>query len=83
MMHVLNAWSNLHWWIILMIVVWALFTLVLFVLEPLFLHKWFHQQAEQNNERTFMVLQIMHMILLSVSLLAVLAGVAGAHSLFY
>lgn len=83
MMHVLNAWSNLHWWIILMIVVWALFTLVLFVLEPLFLHKWFRQQAEQNNERTFMVLQIMHMVLLSVSLLAVLAGVAGAHGLFY
>lgn len=83
MMHALNAWSNLHWWIILMIVVWALFTLVLFVLEPLFLHKWFHQQAEQNNERAFMILQIMHIVLLSVSLLAVLTGVAGAHGLFY
>ena len=83
MLHVLNAWDRLTWWLIIMIVVWAIFTLVLFVLEPLFLHRFFHKQAQKNNERTFFMLQLMHIILLSISLVAVLAGVAGAHGLFY
>lgn len=83
MLHVLSAWDRLTWWLIIMIMVWGIFTLVLFVLEPLFLHKFFHKQAHKNNERTFFMLQLMHIILLSISLLAVVAGVAGAHGLFY
>lgn len=83
MLHITNTWSSMQWWIHLMILVWTIFTLVLFVLEPLFLHKWFHQQAEKNNERAFYYLQVMHLILLSVSLAAVFAGVAGVHGLFY
>ena len=83
MLHVLNAWDRLTWWLIIMIMVWGIFTLVLFVLEPLFLHKFFHKQAHKNNERTFFMLLLMHIILLSISLLAVIAGVAGAHGLFY
>ena len=83
MLHVLNAWDRLTWWLIIMIMVWGIFTLVLFVLEPLFLHNFFHKQAHKNNERTFFMLQLMHIILLSLSLVAVVAGVAGAHGLFY
>jgi uncharacterized membrane protein len=83
MLHVLNAWDRLTWWLIIMIMVWGIFTLVLFVLEPLFLHKFFHKQAHKNSERTFFMLQLMHIVLLSISLLAVVAGVAGAHGLFY
>lgn len=83
MLDVLQAWDNLTWWLIIMIMVWAIFTLVLFVLEPLFLHDFFRHQASKNNERTFFMLQLMHIILLSISLVAVLAGVAGAHGLFY
>lgn len=83
MLHFLNLWGSLSWWLIIMIGVWAIFTLVLFVLEPLFLHDFFRKQAGKNNERTFFMLQLMHIILLSVSLIAVLAGVAGSHGLFY
>ena len=83
MLYAMNAWASMQWWIHIMILIWAIFTMVLFVLEPLFLHRWFHQQAEKNNERTFLVLQVMHIVLLLISLVAVFAGVAGVHGLFY
>lgn len=83
MLHVLNGWASMQWWIHLMLFIWTLFMLVLFVLEPLFLHKWFHQHAQKNSEKAFHYLQLMHTILLSISLVAVFAGVAGVHGLFY
>ena len=83
MLYAMDAWATMQWWIHLMIFIWAIFTMVLFVLEPLFLHRWFHQQAEKNSERTFQFVQVMHIILLSISLVAVFAGVAGVHGLFY
>jgi len=83
MLYVMNGWASMQWWIHLMLFIWTLFMLVLFVLEPLFLHKWFHQQAQKNSKRAFHYLQLMHSILLSISLVAVFAGVAGVHGLFY
>lgn len=83
MLYAMDAWASMQWWIHIMILIWAIFTVVLFVLEPLFLHRWFHQQAEKNNERTFLVLQVMHIVLLSISLVAVFGGVAGVHGFFY
>jgi uncharacterized membrane protein len=83
MLHIMNGWSSMQWWIHLMIFVWAIFTAVLFIFEPLFLHKWFHKQATINSEKSFLVLQIMHIILLIISLLAVFGGVAGVHGLLY
>lgn len=83
MLYTMNAWSSMQWWVHLMIFIWVIFTVVLFVLEPLFLHKWFHRQAEKNSERAFFFLQVMHVILLSISLAAVFSGVAGVHGLFY
>ena len=83
MLHIMNGWSSMQWWIYLMIFVWAIFTAVLFIFEPLFLHKWFHKQATINSEKSFLVLQIMHIILLIISLLAVFGGVAGVHGLLF
>ena len=82
MLHFMDAWGAIAWWVYLMIFVWAIFTLVLFVFEPLFLHKWFHARAQKNGEKAFFILQSMHIILLCISLLAVAGGVAGAHGLF-
>ena len=83
MLEYMNAWSRYayieFWWLHLMTLVWVIFTLVLFVLEPLFLHRWFHQQALKNNERAFVVLQTMHILLLSLSLLAIIGAMAGSH----
>ena len=83
MLHFLNAWERYQqaqfWWIHLMTAVWVIFTLVLFVFEPLFLHRWFHQLASRDDSRAFRLVQRMHGVLLSLSLLAVAGGVAGAH----
>ena len=83
MLYVMGVWSSMQWWVYLMIFIWIIFTVVLFVLEPLFLHKWFHQQAEENSDRAFIFLQVMHVVLLTISLAAVFGGVAGVHGLFY
>jgi len=83
MLHIMNGWTSMSWWIYLMIFVWAIFTVVLFVLEPMFLHQWFLKQAAINNEKSFLILQIMHIVLLTISLLAVSGGVAGAHGFLF
>lgn len=67
------------WWMHLMTIIWAIFTLVLFVLEPLVLHRVFHKKATQDSDRAFALILRMHKILLSLSLLAVFGAVAGSH----
>lgn len=86
MLHFLHAWMRYgdpHYaWIHLMTLAWAIFTLVLFVLEPLFLHRWFHELAQRDDAYAFRLVQRMHVVLLTISLLAVAGGVAGAHGWF-
>ncbi|GGK75101.1 hypothetical protein [Amphritea balenae] len=83
MLDYLDAWDRYQhlqfWWMHLMTFIWAVFTLVLFVLEPLFLHRWFHHQATINSEKTFRKIQRMHRILLTLSMIAVFGAVMGAH----
>ena len=80
--HAMQAWSRYldpaFWWMHLMTFVWLAFTLVLFVLEPLFLHRWFAAAARRDPERALRVVQGMHWVLLSLSLLAVVGAVAGS-----
>jgi len=68
-----------YWWMHLMTIIWVIFTLVLFVLEPLILHRYFHNLAIKDSELAFKRLHRMHKVLLSLSLLAVLGAVAGSH----
>jgi uncharacterized membrane protein len=68
-----------QWWVILMLAVWAVFTGVLFVAEPLVLHAWFHRAALRDPEGTFARVLRLHRLLLAVSLLAVAGGILGAH----
>lgn len=83
MIDYLNAWSRYldpqFWWMHLMTFIWFIFSMVLFVLEPLFLHKLFHSMAQKDSVNAFRKLHIMHIILLSLSLLAIAAAMAGAH----
>lgn len=87
MLFYLDAWSRYlslsFWWIHLMTLVWLIFTVVLFILEPLFLHKWFQEQAEKDSERTFMILHTLHKVLLTLSLLSVFGAVAGVRGFQY
>lgn len=83
MVTLLEAWDRYlqpnFWWLHLMTLVWVIFTLLLFVLEPLFLHQWFKEQAQRRSHKTFIRLQQMHILLLGLSLLAVAGAVAGSH----
>ena len=83
MLYVMSAWERYqdvqYWWLHLMTFVWFIFTLVLFVLEPLVLHRWFHDQAMKNSENAFVWLHRMHKILLTLSLIAVFGAVLGSH----
>ncbi len=86
MLDFLNAWQRYqelqYWWLHLMTFVWLIFSLVLFVLEPLFLHRWFIEQAKKDSNKSFKLLQKMHYILLSISILAVVGAVSGSHDYF-
>lgn len=79
----LDAWSRFtqpgYWWMAAMVIVWALFSLLLFVLEPLVLHRWFEQRARRDPGGTLRILLRMHGFLLAVSLLTIAGAVAGSH----
>lgn len=87
MIYKLDAWDRyLHlqfWWIHAMTLVWLLFTVVLFILEPFVLHKKFKQMAMQDPKKTFAVMQRAHWLLLTISLITVFAAVAGSHGWFF
>lgn len=83
----LDAWDRFAdpslWWMHAMVVVWVIFTFVLFVAEPLFLHRWFHERASREPEGTFRLVWRMHIILLSISLAAVAGAVLGSHGVVF
>lgn len=79
----LHLWQRFlrveYWWMHAMVLVWALFTLMLFVLEPLFLHRRLIERARHDPDGVFSLLTRMHWILLGLSLLTVAGAVAGSH----
>ena len=83
MLALVDGWTRYQqlqfWWLHLMTLIWVVFTVVLFVLEPLVLHRWFHRQAIANASRAFAWLHRLHVALLTLSLIAVVGAVAGSH----
>lgn len=83
MLHFMNAWERYQspqfWWMHLMTFIWAIFTIILFVLEPLVLHKWFMMQAKKDGDKAFKILHRLHKVLLSLSLLAIFGATMGSH----
>jgi len=68
-----------YWWMHAMVIVWAVFTLMLFVLEPLFLHRRFLERAQRDAVGTFESVRRLHWFLLAISLLTIVGAVAGSH----
>lgn len=71
------------WWLDAMAAVWLLFTLVLFLAEPLFLDRWFQARAERAPDSSIALLQRLHWVLLALSLVTILGAVAGSHGLSF
>lgn len=87
MLYVLDGWQCYlyleYWWIHAMTLVWLLFTVMLFFLEPFVLHRLFRKKAMQNPQKTFRVLNRLHWVLLFLSLLTIAGAVAGSHGWFW
>jgi len=81
----LDLWGRFRsgefWWMHAMVGVWLLFTLILFVAEPLILHKWFLARAIASPEAAFALLQRAHWLLLALSLITILGAVAGSQGM--
>lgn len=79
----LDAWARFahpgFWWMHAMVIIWVLFTLMLFVLEPLVLRRWFLTQAEREPLRVFRRIQRLHWVLMTLSLLTIAGAVGGSH----
>jgi uncharacterized membrane protein len=78
----LDAWawfgSAEFWWMHAMVVTWLLFTLMLFVLEPLFLERLLARRAALAPEATYRLVEWLHRGLLVLSLVTVAGAVAGS-----
>lgn len=83
LVHAWELWDRFtqigFWWMHAMVLVWAVFTSMLFVAEPLFLHRWFLERARARPEEAFRLIERMHWVLLTISLVTVLGAVAGSH----
>jgi uncharacterized membrane protein len=79
----LDLWDRFlsasYWWMHAMVIVWLLFTVMLFVAEPLILHRWLLARAEIEPEATFRLVERLHRLLLTLSLITVVGAVAGSH----
>ena len=79
----LKAWSWFldasYWWMHLMVIIWLIFTLMIFVFEPLFLKQKFIEKAKADPEGALNKIQKTHSHLLWLSILTIIGAVAGSH----
>lgn len=83
MLYALDAWERYskasYWWLHAMTITWVIFTVMLFILEPMVLKRKLLEDARTNPETTFATITRMHRILLILSLVTVAGAVAGSH----
>jgi uncharacterized membrane protein len=83
----LDAWDRFlsasYWWMHAMVCLWLVFAAMLFVVEPLFLHRRLAKAvAAGHSGRMFDRMERFHRLMLLLSLVTVLVAVGGSHSLF-
>lgn len=83
----LHAWARFldarFWWMWAMVIVWLIFTVMLFILEPLFLKKRLIEKAKVDPEGTFRRIKKLHYILLLISIVTIIGAAAGSHGWFF
>ncbi len=84
MVHRAEMWTRFadprFWWMHAMVALWAVFTLMLFVIEPLFLHRRLATSAIPQAD--FERMQRFHQILVALALITLAGAVGGSHGLF-
>jgi hypothetical protein len=84
----LDAWSRFadraYWWMDAMVLLWLVFAAMLYVAEPLVLHRRIEREiAEGRSAVLFDRMERFHRVMLGLSLITVLGAVGGAHGLFF
>ena len=86
MLYSYEVWRRIadprYWWLDAMIGLWTIFSIMLFVAEPLFLHAWFDARARRDPDGAFRVALRGHRVLSLIAVVTVLGAVGGAHGLF-
>lgn len=84
MVYALDAWQRFlqwqYWWMHTMVLIWMLFSVMLFVMEPRGRRQQGAAPAQQNiSAETFARIQRKHLFLLILSLITIAGAVAGSH----
>jgi uncharacterized membrane protein len=83
LVYALDLWHRYaelrYWWMGAMLFVWVVFTLLLFVLEPLVLHRRLSERARGDPAGTLRLVQRLHWFLLVLSIVTIAGAVAGSH----
>ena len=78
-----NLWDRFRfgefWWMHAMIAIWLVFSVLLFVAEPLIPRRHFDRWATIQPDAAFGWLQRSHWVLLVLSLVTIFGAVAGSH----
>jgi uncharacterized membrane protein len=79
----LDLWDRFRsasfWWMHAMVCTWLLFAIVLFFVEPFFLHRYFNVFATAQPDKAFAWLHRAHWLLLLLSLVTIFGAVAGSN----
>lgn len=79
----LDLWDRFadarFWWMHAMVFTWSLFALLLFVIEPFVLHRYFPAWARRDPQRAFAVLHYAHVALLALAIVTIFGAMAGSH----
>jgi uncharacterized membrane protein len=79
----LDLWDRFDsasfWWMHAMVGVWLIFAFMLFVAEPLILHRRLSDRVAKSPDAAFARLKRMHVVLLALSLATIFGAVAGSH----
>jgi uncharacterized membrane protein len=82
----LDLWSLFQnpafWWLDAMAIVWALFMLIVFVVEPL-VHRRLAAEAARDPDGVLRRLFRAHLVLLTAAAITILGAVAGANGGFF
>lgn len=84
MVYALDVWHRFtqwqYWWMHMMVLIWLLFSIMLFVIEPRSRRLQAAIPVQKNIPAdTFIKIQRKHMILLILSLVTIIGAVAGSH----
>jgi uncharacterized membrane protein len=82
----LNAWPRFtearYWWMHAMVILWLIFGLMLFLIEPLIVGPRLARELANEPAKALARIETMHWVLLVLSLMVIAAAVAGSYGWF-